>query len=107
MLLVDDDEAEGGELRPLGKKGVGTDDERGAPIRSRRARCSPLRDGGSAQHERHLNTEWGEEPFRRRGVLTGQQLCWCEEGALVSSGRRGSSGNEGDRGLPRTNIALE
>jgi hypothetical protein len=40
-------------------------------------------------------------------MLTGQQLCWCEEGALVSSGRRGSSGNEGDRGLPRTNIALE
>ena len=83
------------------------DDQRCAATSGRCARRSAFGDRRSAQHQRHLNAEWGEESLRRRSVLTGQQFCRCQEGALMPSGRRGGSGNEGDRGLARAHIALQ
>ena len=63
--------------------------------------------GGAAQHECNLNAERGEESLGRCSVLARQQFRWGEEGALVPCSRRRGGGNEGDRRLSRTDIALQ
>ena len=107
MLFVNDDQAEGGELRPLGEECVGADHQCGAPLCGRSPRRAPLSGGGAAQHECDLNAERGEESLGRCSVLARQQLSRRKEGALMPSGGRCGSSDERHRSLTRAHIALE
>ena len=107
MLFVDDHKAKRGELRTFGEERMRPNYERRAAIRGRRTGSPTLSSGSAAQHERHRNTEWGQESVRRYCVLTRQQLSRREQCALMPCGRCRGGGNEGNRRLSGADIPLQ
>ena len=107
VLLVDDDEAEIGELDRLLDQGVGPDHDPRLPGPDLLERVPPAvrREGPGQQRHRHADAV--EEPGHRPEVLAGEQVRRGEQRALPP-GLRGSGQRPGsDRRLARPDVPLE
>ena len=106
MLLVDDEQREGGEADVLLQECVRTDGDARLPARQARERLTPLLRGQRGRHQLH----GGERTHQaRRGlrVLHGQRLGRRDQHALQTRLGGAHEAVEGDDGLARAHVALQ
>ena len=118
MLLVDDDEAEGGELDALGEQGVGADHDPGLPggdVEQGLAAGGGALGAGEQAHPCRLGrgdelagaAELAEELEHGAVVLLGEHLGGGEHHGLVAGVDGAEHGAQGDDGLAGADVALE
>ena len=107
VLLVDDDEAEIGELDRLLDQGVRPDHDPCLPRADLLERVPPAVRGEGPGQQRHRHADPVEQPGDRPEMLAGEQVRRSEQRALAPRLRRGGERPGSDRGLARPDVPLE
>ena len=106
MLLVDDQQGEGGEADVLLQECVRADRDAGLAARQARERLTTLLRGQRGRHQLH-GGELPDQARRGLGVLHGQRLGRRDQHALQARLGGAHEAVEGDDGLARAHVALQ